>query len=281
MSLPSRRLLIPAVMFLSSCATPSPTHTELAFTTRVVERQEVSATPAGPSKQGIYRPGMGGAVGGLVAGLLSGPSGATPAYWGYTFKMSDGSTRYAPSLVEYQVGDCLSVFTEPAKASTVAVEHDAKPFLRADVPKAASRLLAHRSPRTLGPRKDAMPLVTLTVRRPKSSAFKATVLDAVHSALVASGVPASDLFQRVIELDAEDFRFDLSYPDVKTTRTSDFALVEILWSAGRSVKVKRKVLEELMATLAGAGFDIENVMVCFKETSWENWSFAGGRLIHT
>ena len=126
-----------------------------------------------------------------------------------------------------------------------------------------------------------MPLVTLTVRRPKSNAFKTTVLDAVHSALVASGVPAEDMFQRVIELEAEDFRFDLSYPDVQTTRNEEFALIEILWSVGRSVKVKRKLLGELMATLANAGFDIENVMVCFKETSWENWSFAGGRLIHT
>jgi phenylpyruvate tautomerase PptA (4-oxalocrotonate tautomerase family) len=126
-----------------------------------------------------------------------------------------------------------------------------------------------------------MPLVTLTVRRPKSSAFKTTVLDAVHSALVSSGVPAADMFQRVIELEAEDFRFDLAYPDVKTTRSEEFALIEVLWSVGRSVKVKRKLLGELMATLAGAGFDTENVMVCFKETSWENWSFAGGRLIHT
>jgi len=126
-----------------------------------------------------------------------------------------------------------------------------------------------------------MPLVTLTVRKPKSAAFKATVLDAVHSALVSSGVPASDMFQRVIELGAEDFRFDPSYPDVKTTRTNEFALIEVLWSVGRSVKVKRKLLEELMTTLARAGLDPENVMVCFKETSWENWSFAGGRLIHT
>lgn len=125
-----------------------------------------------------------------------------------------------------------------------------------------------------------MPLVTLTVRKPKSSAFKATVLDAVHSALVASGVPATDMFQRVIELEAEDFRFDPTYPDVKTTRSDDFALIEILWSVGRSVKVRRKLLEELMTTLAHAGFDTENVMVCFKETSWENWSFAGGRLIN-
>ena len=50
---------------------------------------------------------------------------------------------------------------------------------------------------------------------------------------------------------------------------------------GRSVKVKKKLLEELMSTLARAGINTENVMVCFKETSWENWAFAGGRLIHT
>ena len=125
-----------------------------------------------------------------------------------------------------------------------------------------------------------MPLVTLTVRKPKSSAFKTTMLDAVHAALVSSGVPATDRFQRVIELAAEDFRFDPAYPDVKTVRNEEFALIEILWSVGRSVKVKKKLLEELMSTLAQAGIDTENVLVCFKETAWENWAFAGGRLIH-
>jgi phenylpyruvate tautomerase PptA (4-oxalocrotonate tautomerase family) len=125
-----------------------------------------------------------------------------------------------------------------------------------------------------------MPLVTLTVRRPKPATFVSTVLDAVHAALVASGVPATDRFQRVFELDAEQFRFDTHYPDVKTARTDDFVLIEILWSVGRSVKVKRKLLEELMAALARAGLDPENVMVCFKETTWESWAFAGGRLIH-
>jgi phenylpyruvate tautomerase PptA (4-oxalocrotonate tautomerase family) len=125
-----------------------------------------------------------------------------------------------------------------------------------------------------------MPLVTLTVRKPKSSAFKTTMLDAVHAALVSSGVPATDRFQRVIELASEDFRFDPTHPDVKTGRNEEFALIEILWSVGRSVKVKKKLLEELMSTLAQAGIDTENVMVCFKETAWENWAFAGGRLIH-
>jgi hypothetical protein len=125
-----------------------------------------------------------------------------------------------------------------------------------------------------------MPLVTLTVRKPKSSVFKTTMLDAVHAALVSSGVPAADRFQRVIELAAEDFRFDPKYPDVKTERNEEFALIEILWSVGRSVKVKKKLLEELMGALGRAGIDTENVMVCFKETAWENWAFAGGRLIH-
>ena len=125
-----------------------------------------------------------------------------------------------------------------------------------------------------------MPLVTLTVRKPKAAAFKATVLDAVHAALVSAGVPAADKFQRVIELDAADFRFDPAYPDLKSERNDDFALIEILWSVGRSVKIKRKLLDELMGTLSAAGMDTENVMVCFKETAWENWAFGGGRLIH-
>ena len=125
-----------------------------------------------------------------------------------------------------------------------------------------------------------MPLVTLTVRKPTTPALKTATLDAIHAALVAVGVPAEDRFQRVLELDAADFRFDARYPDLGTGRDADFALIEILWSVGRSVKVKRRFLEELMAGLQRAGRDPENVMVVFKETGWENWAFGGGRLLH-
>ena len=125
-----------------------------------------------------------------------------------------------------------------------------------------------------------MPLVTLTVRRPKSAAFKTGILDAVHAALASSGVPVADRFQRVHELDADDFRYDAHYPDVQGARTDDFALVEILWSVGRSVKIRKQLLQHLMAGLSASGFDAENVMVVFRETTWENWAFAGGRLIH-
>ena len=126
-----------------------------------------------------------------------------------------------------------------------------------------------------------MPFVTLTVRKPKPAEFKDKVFAAVHAALVATGVPDTDRFQRVLELDAADFRYDSHYPDVTTTRTDDFVLIEIVWSVGRSVKVKKKLLAELMDRLRASGFDPENVMVVFKETNWENWSFAGGRILHT
>jgi len=124
-----------------------------------------------------------------------------------------------------------------------------------------------------------MPLVTLTVREGKSSEFKSMVLNAVHGALIASGVPEKDRFQRVLELSADD------YPDLTARRTEDFVLIEVLLSVGRSVKVKKKILADILGSLSkgpgkGPGLNPENVMVCFKETSWENWSFGGGRIIH-
>lgn len=126
-----------------------------------------------------------------------------------------------------------------------------------------------------------MPLVTLTVRRGKDAAFKSAVLEAVHNALVASGVPPADRFHRVLELSAEDFRYDASYPDLATPRSEAFVLIEVLLSAGRSVKIKRKIAADLIDGLRQSpGLAPDDVMLVFKETTWENWSFGGGRFIH-
>jgi phenylpyruvate tautomerase PptA (4-oxalocrotonate tautomerase family) len=126
-----------------------------------------------------------------------------------------------------------------------------------------------------------MPLVTLTVAATKTTAFKDAVLAAVHKSLVASGVPEADRFQRVLELAPADFRFDPRYPDLASDRGNTFVLIEILWSVGRSVKIKRKVIGDIVAQLAvDPGLDPEHVMIVFKETSWENWAFGGGRLLH-
>ena len=126
-----------------------------------------------------------------------------------------------------------------------------------------------------------MPLVTVTLRGARTPEYKAAILDGVHQALVASGVPATDRFQRVLELDAQSFVYDPRYPDLAQDRGDDFVLVEILWSVGRNVKIKRKVVADVVAALAGSpGIDAERVMVVFVETAWENWAFGGGRLLH-
>lgn len=125
-----------------------------------------------------------------------------------------------------------------------------------------------------------MPIVTLTLRNPKTTALKTMVLDAVQAALVGVGVDPRDRFHRVIELGDDDFRYDAAFPDVRTRRTDDFVLVEVLLGAGRSVKVKKQVLAAIVERLAAQGFDPENLMVCFQDVPWENWSPAGGRMPH-
>lgn len=125
-----------------------------------------------------------------------------------------------------------------------------------------------------------MPLITLTVQKPKSAQFKDCVFAAVHQALVACGVPATDQFQRVIELDAENFRVAPSYPDLERPRDDNFVMIEILLSAGRGVKVKKQMVESIVATLSAQDFDPEHVMIYFVETTWENWSFGGARFFY-
>lgn len=129
-----------------------------------------------------------------------------------------------------------------------------------------------------------MPFVTLTVHRDTTPATRRLLLDAVHTALVSVGVPVADRFQRVIALGDGDFVYDPHYPEDpgsgRAPRDRRFAIVEVLWSVGRSVKVKKQMLAKLHQCLAEAGFDGEQLMLAFKETSWENWSFAGGRTLH-
>ena len=126
-----------------------------------------------------------------------------------------------------------------------------------------------------------MPLITVPVVGKRDAQYKRALLDSVQQALVTSGVPATDRFQRVLELDRDNFVFDPRYPDLETARDDDFVLVEVLWSVGRSVKIKRKVALDIATGVArSVQIDAERVMVVFVETQWENWAFGGGRLLH-
>lgn len=125
-----------------------------------------------------------------------------------------------------------------------------------------------------------MPIVTITARGKKPAAFKDAVFDAVQEALLQAGVPKANKFHRFLEMEQEDFRFDGEFPDARRVRDDNFILIEILWSTGRSVLIKKKVLEILVQQLRSVSIDPENVMVSFQETAWENWACAGGRLAY-
>jgi 5-carboxymethyl-2-hydroxymuconate isomerase len=125
-----------------------------------------------------------------------------------------------------------------------------------------------------------MPLITLTLLKGRDAKEKKDICDAVHAALVGSGVPAADRFQRIIELEPENFIYDTHYPDLENARTDKFVIIEILLSVGRSVKIKRKILADLMEGLKNKQIATNDIMVCFKETQWENWAFANGVQIH-
>ena len=117
-----------------------------------------------------------------------------------------------------------------------------------------------------------MPLATIYLCKPKPAALKFKGLYAALAALVASGVPQTDKFQRVIELAPEDFRFDPSYSDLQSSRDQNFVLLELLWSLCTSAKAQRKLLTE-------SCLNPENGVVSFKGTNWVNWTFGGGRAI--
>ena len=126
-----------------------------------------------------------------------------------------------------------------------------------------------------------MPLVTLTLRDTAPAGLARRILDEVHDALVASGVPAADRFQRVLALDPDAMVVDPRYPDLARDRAERFVLIDIVWSVGRSVNVKRKLAADLAGRVArAAGTAPEDAMLVFVETAWENWAFAGGRLLH-
>ena len=81
-------------------------------------------------------------------------------------------------------------------------------------------------------------------------------------------------------MDEENLIYDKSYPDMPEERSNKFIIIEILFSVGRSVKIKRKILATLIAGLEELSIAPKDVFVVFKETAWENWSFTAGNILH-
>jgi phenylpyruvate tautomerase PptA (4-oxalocrotonate tautomerase family) len=125
-----------------------------------------------------------------------------------------------------------------------------------------------------------MPLITVTSLKGRTKEEKRKIGDAIQKALAEAGTPTADRFQRFFDMNEEDLIFDRSYPDMPEERSDKFIIIEILFSVGRSVKIKRKVLTTLIAGLEELSIAPKDVFVVFKETAWENWAFTAGNILH-
>jgi phenylpyruvate tautomerase PptA (4-oxalocrotonate tautomerase family) len=125
-----------------------------------------------------------------------------------------------------------------------------------------------------------MPLITVTSLKGRTKEEKRKIGDAIQTALAEAGTPTADRFQPFFDMNDEDFVFDKSYPDMSEERSDKFIVIEILFSVGRSVKIKRKILATLISGLQDLLIEPKDVFVVFKETAWENWAFNAGQIAH-
>lgn len=116
------------------------------------------------------------------------------------------------------------------------------------------------------------PLVKIEIRKGFSSEYKKAILDGVHQALVdALGIPDSDRFQRIYELDMEDFECP---PD----RTDTVTMIQITMFPGRSFNAKKKLYQAIVKNLGeNPGIDGYDILIILLEPPMDNWGIRGGK----
>ena len=115
-----------------------------------------------------------------------------------------------------------------------------------------------------------MPLVRIEMKKGKSSEYKKTLFDCVHSGLVeAFGIEEWDRFQRIIEIDKDDF-------ETAPEKTDDFMIIELTIFPGRSKEQKKKAIERKTAIL-GERLSIAStdIFIVMNEPPLENWGMGG------
>ena len=114
-----------------------------------------------------------------------------------------------------------------------------------------------------------MPLVRVDMIKGKSREYKAAVLGCIHEGLEAAlGIADWDRFQRIVEIDRQDFEAQ--------GKTDDFMMIELTLFPGRSKEQKgnaiRLITEKLCGKLSIAPTDI---FIVINEPPLENWGFGG------
>ena len=117
-----------------------------------------------------------------------------------------------------------------------------------------------------------MPLVKIEILKGYSEEYKKAILDAVHDALVESiKIPDDDRFQRLYELEKENFEFP-------PNKSEHVTLIEITMFPGRSFDAKKALYQKIVDKLAkNPGIDGENILIILYEPPMDNWALKGGK----
>lgn len=115
-----------------------------------------------------------------------------------------------------------------------------------------------------------MPFVRIEIIKGKPSAYKKTLMQAVHDALIASlGIEEDDRFQRLYELDADCF-------ERRSAKTDQFTLIELTLFPGRSKELKKAVISEITKSLGDRlGIASTDVFIIMHEPPLDNWGVYG------
>lgn len=116
-----------------------------------------------------------------------------------------------------------------------------------------------------------MPLVKIEILKGYSEEYKKAILDAVHDALVESiKIPDDDRFQRLYELEKENFEFP-------PNKSEHVTLIEITMFPGRSLEAKKAFYQNLVDKLAkNPGIDGDDITTVLYEPPMDNWALRGG-----
>jgi phenylpyruvate tautomerase PptA (4-oxalocrotonate tautomerase family) len=117
-----------------------------------------------------------------------------------------------------------------------------------------------------------MPLVNIEIRKGKSKEYKKAILEGVHLALVDSmGIPEHDRFQRIYELDEDNF-------EAPEDRTDAITIIQITLFPGRSFKAKKKLYRSIVHNLGqDPGINGHDIIIVLLEPLMENWGIQGGK----
>ena len=115
-----------------------------------------------------------------------------------------------------------------------------------------------------------MPLVRVDIVKGKSKEYKKVLLDSIHEALKDSiGIEDWDRFQRIVEIDKEDFEFPGS-------KTDNFMIIELTVFPGRSREQKKDAIEMITRRISERlTVHPEDVFIVFNEHPFENWGMGG------